>query len=68
MFSSLKKIFFTLTFNTALFLLLIITVQNSSQTNKVNLLKYETINLPLSFIIGTSFILGSQVGGLLVWD
>ena len=61
----LKKILFTITLNSALFLLLIIGIQNSSNKSKVKLLIGETVNLPISFIIGISFISGSVSGSLL---
>ena len=57
-----KKIIFSITFNSCLFLLLIIGIQNSSSKRKVNLFKTETIALPISFIIGVSFITGSLTG------
>ena len=65
---TLKKIFFIFTFNFTLFLLLIIGIQNSSNRNKVNLIFSETVKLPISFIIGLSFISGSLSGGLLSID
>ena len=61
----LKKIIHSLTFNTCLFFLLLIGIQNSSNKNKVNLLINETVELPISFIIGSSFIGGSLIGSLL---
>ena len=61
----LKKIFFTITFNLSLFLLLIIGIQNSSKSKKINLLISETVSLPVSFIIGVSFISGSICASLL---
>ena len=54
----LKNLFF----NLFLFFILIIIIQNSNTKNKVNLIIDETINLPVSFIIGTSFISGSIIG------
>ena len=60
-----KKIFFNFIFNFSLFLLLMIGIQNSSQKNKVNFIVNETIVMPLSFIIGVSFISGSFAGTLL---
>ena len=60
-----KKIFFTITFNSSLFLLLIIGIQNSENSRKANLLISETVKLPTSFIIGVSFISGSVLGSLL---
>ena len=61
----LKKILFTLTLNSALFLLLIIGIQNSENRGKVNLIIGETVSLPISFIVGISFITGSISGNLL---
>ncbi len=59
-----RKIIFALTFNSCLFLLLIIGIQNSSNKSKVNFLINETVKLPISFIIGSSFISGSIIGSL----
>ena len=61
----LKKVLFAITLNSALFLLLIIGIQNSSNKSKVKLLIGESVNLPISFIIGISFISGSVSGSLL---
>ena len=61
----LKKIFFSITFNLTLFLLLIIGIQNSVNKRKVDLIIGETVKLPISFIIGVSFISGSLIGGFL---
>ena len=61
----LKKIIFGLTFNTCLFFLLMIGIQNSSNKSKVKLLKNETVQLPISFIIGSSFIGGSIIGSFI---
>ena len=57
-----KKIIFTTTFNVCLFLLLIVGIQNSAKKSKVNFLINETVKLPISFIIGSSFICGSVIG------
>ena len=62
---NLKKLFLNFTFNLSLFLILIIGIQNSSNKSKVNLLIDESIKLPISFIIGTSFISGSIIGSLI---
>ena len=61
----LKKIIFATTFNSCLFLLLIIGIQNSTIKSKVNFLTNETVKLPISFIIGVSFIGGSVLGSFL---
>jgi uncharacterized integral membrane protein len=60
----LKKIIFTFTFNVCLFFLLLIGIQNSSNKSSVNFLLNQTIELPISFIIGSSFISGSIIGSL----
>ena len=64
----IKKIFFAVIFNSFLFVILFIGIQNSSSKNKVNLLIDETVELPTSFIVGSSFILGSIFGSFLVLD
>ena len=64
----LKKIFFSITFNLTLFLLLIIGIQNSTNKRKVNLIIGETVKLPISFIIGSNFILGSILGNFIIFD
>ena len=64
----LKKIIFVLTFNSCLFLLLMIGIQNSSKKSKVNFLINQTVQLPISFIIGSSFVGGSIIGSLLNID
>ena len=63
---SLKNLIFTISFNSCLFLLLIIGIQNSSTKSKVNLLIDETVKLPISFIIGASFITGSLFGSIII--
>ena len=61
----LKKIIFIITFNLSLFLILMNGIQNSSTKKRVNLIFSETVRLPLSFIVGVSFITGSMVGSIL---
>lgn len=61
----LKKIIFIITFNISLFLILINGIQNSSTKKKVNFVFSETVTLPLSFIVGVSFITGSITGSLI---
>ena len=64
----IKKLFLSVIFNSCLFLVLFIGIQNSSNKSKVNLLIDKTIELPISFIVGSSFILGSIFGSVLVLD
>ena len=60
----IKKLFYSAIFNSCLFLILFIGIQNSSSKSKVNLVISETINLPVGFIIGISFINGSILGSI----
>ena len=57
-----KRTIFAVSFNSSLFLLLMIGIQNSNNKSKVYVLINETVKLPISFIIGTSFISGSVIG------
>ncbi len=68
MFLLLKKLMFAITFNSSLFILLMIGIQNSSNKTKVNLLIGESVRLPLSFVVGISFIAGSLTGSFLKID
>ena len=63
-----KKLFFTVIFNSCLFVILFVAIQNSSNKRKVDLIINETIELPISFIVGSSFILGSILGNILFLD
>ena len=58
----ISKLFFNIVFHSSLFLFLIIGIQNSSNKSKVDFLYGETVELPISFIIGLSFISGSILG------
>ena len=61
----IKKLFLAVIFNSCLFVVLFIGIQNSSEKNKVDFLIDETIELPISFIVGSSFILGSILGSFI---
>ena len=61
----IKKLLFTAVFNSCLFLLLFIGIQNSSNKSKLDFLINETIELPISFLVGSSFIVGSILGGFI---
>ena len=65
MYYLIKKLIFAASFNLCLFLILVVGIQNSSKKSKVDLLFSETVNLPISFIVGTSFISGSLFGSLI---
>ena len=64
----LKKLIFAIAFNSSLFILLIVGIQNSSNKTKVNLLIGQSVKLPISFVVGISFIAGSLTGSFLKID
>ena len=59
--SNLKNIIFNLTLISFLFL----GIQNSRTRMKVIFMNFETIELPLSLIVGTGFVAGSISGNLI---
>ena len=63
--SIFKKITFLIFFNSSLFIVLMIGLQNNSKQSKVNFIINETVNLPIGFIFGASFISGSLTGSLI---
>ncbi len=66
--TQIKKLFFITTYNSCLFLLLLIGLQNNSNKTRLNLLIEESVKLPIGFIVGTSFITGSVMGNLFKLD
>ena len=61
----LKKTTYLILFNSSLFILLIVGLQNNEKTSKVNFIINETVKLPIGFICGASFIGGSIAGSFL---
>ena len=61
---SIKKFSLLILLNSLVFLMMMIGIQNSNNKTKINFVLFETINLPISFIIGTSFIIGSLTGSM----
>ena len=61
----IKKILFILIINASLLSILILGIQNSSKKSRVNLLVDKTVQLPVGFIAGVSFISGSIIGSCL---
>jgi len=68
MFFSYRRIFFSITYNFCLFFILLVGIQNSSYKTKVSFYKMDTVELPVSFIIGLSFITGSILGSFVSYD
>ena len=65
MHNQFKKLLFLTIYNISLFFILIIGIQNSNNKSKVFFYKNETIELPISFIIGITFISGSIFGSFI---
>ena len=61
----IKKLLYSAIFNSCLFAVLFVGIQNSSNKSKVDFLINETIELPISFLVGSSFILGSILGSFI---
>ena len=53
-------------FNVILFIFLFLSIQNSTNKQKVFFLNYESVEIPLSFIVGSSFIFGSFSSNILI--
>ena len=64
----IKKLIYSAIFNSCLFMILFIGIQNSSNKSKVDFLINETVELPISFLVGSSFILGSILGSFINFD
>ena len=64
----IKKLFHSAIFNSCLFAILFVGIQNSSNKSKVDFLINKTIELPISFIVGSSFILGSILGSFIEFN
>ena len=65
----MKKFIFSnihsLLINTFLLFFLLFAIQNSQEKKVTKIFNRETIELPVSFILGTSFVAGSLSGGLI---
>ena len=60
-----KKLLNSAIFNSCLFVLLFIGIQNTSNKSKVDFIINETIELPIGFLVGSSFIVGSILGSFI---
>ena len=56
---------FSLLINIFLLCFLLFSIQNNHEKKKVKVLEMESIELPISFILGSSFIAGSFSGNLI---
>tara|TARA_Y100000589_G_C27138255_1_gene623495 strand:+ start:553 stop:777 length:225 start_codon:yes stop_codon:yes gene_type:complete len=63
--NALKNISINFLTNLMFFILIIFCIQNSNSKRTFDFLSLKTIPLPVSFIVGTSFVVGSLNGGLI---
>ena len=61
----IRKIFFSFSINFCFLIILVLSIQNSGIKNKVKFLGNESVDLPLSFIVGISFI-GGSISGIFI--
>lgn len=61
----LKNLLVNLLSNMAVLLLLFMLIQNSSIKKSVNFLKFKSVEMPISLVVGISFIAGSSLGSAL---
>ncbi len=55
----------SLLINLFFLIFLILGIQNSFETSKIKFLNYKSADMPISFIVGTSFITGSLLGNFI---
>ena len=66
MFKIIKKDINPFLLNIILFVFLFLSIQNSTNKQKVIFLNYKSVEIPLSFIVGSSFIFGSFSSNILI--
>ena len=62
--SKVSVLFLNLLVNFIMFSLLFLGVQNANKKNAINFLSYKSVEMPLGFILGVSFIFGTTSGCL----
>ena len=63
--NSIKLFSLNFFLNLILFIFMILCIQNTNNKKTIDFIFFKTIPLPVSFIIGTSFIMGSINGALI---
>ena len=62
--SKVSFLFLNLLVNFVMFSLLFLGVQNANKKNAINFFSYQSVEMPVGFILGLSFIFGTTIGGL----
>ena len=60
-----KNLFENLFSNVLILLLFFLLIQNANSKTSVNFLKLKSVEIPISLVIGISFIAGSSIGSAL---
>ncbi len=53
-------------FNFLLLAAIILGIQNSNEREKIRFIKYESFQMPISLIVGTSFVSGSLFANIFI--
>ena len=61
----LKNLIVSLLSNILILFLFFLLIQNSNSKQSVNFLKFKSVEIPISLVIGMSFIAGSSIGSAL---
>ena len=61
----LRILFLNLIVNLTILTLVFLGVQNAHKKNAIKFLSYKSIDMPLGFILGISFIIGTSTGSTL---
>ena len=60
---SLKYLFMNFLIHSTLLILIFLVSQNNKYKSSINFLTMKSVEIPIGFIIGLSFISGSAIGG-----
>ena len=58
----IKNLFVNLISNILILLLFFLLIQNSNNKTSVNFLRFKSVEIPISLVIGMSLIAGSSIG------
>ena len=61
----LKNLFENLVTNILILLLFFLLIQNANSKTSVKFLKFKSVEIPISLVVGISFIAGSSIGSAL---
>ena len=65
MFLKVKNLFRNLLSNILILLIFFLLIQNSNSKTSVNFLKFKSVEIPISLVIGIGLVAGSSIGNAL---